>query len=138
MSDFRGLNKWILASDLGWMVVSMTLACLLRYGAASGELPHAIIMAFSVTLLGTALVWTILWSLLGLDGFRGGWRFPAIVCQLVLGVSIVMATVLASGYLLRIYVSRLVAGYFGLLMLTGFILIRVAACSVLTMRYRSG
>jgi len=138
MNDFRGLYKRILASDLGWIVISMTLACLLRYGTASTELPRSVFMAFSVTLLGAALVWTILWSLLGLDGFRGGWRFPAIVCQLVLGVSIVMAAVLASGYLLRIYVSRLVVGSFGLLMLTGFILIRVAARSVLTMRYRSG
>jgi lipopolysaccharide/colanic/teichoic acid biosynthesis glycosyltransferase len=138
MNDFRGLRNWILASDLGWLVVSMIVACLLRYGTASIELPRSIFLAFSVTVLGAALVWTILWSMLGLDGFGGGWRFPAIVSQLVLGTSIVMATVLAAGYLLRIYVSRLLAGYFAFLMVFGFILIRIAAHSMLTMRYRAG
>jgi lipopolysaccharide/colanic/teichoic acid biosynthesis glycosyltransferase len=138
MSNSRGLPNWILASDLTWIVASMILACVLRYGAASTDLPRSILMAFSVTLLGAALVWMILWSVLGLDGFRGGWRLPAIVSQLLLGVSIVLVIVLASGYLFRIYVSRLVVCYFGLIMLAGFVLIRVATHSVLTMRYNAG
>jgi lipopolysaccharide/colanic/teichoic acid biosynthesis glycosyltransferase len=138
MTDSRGLRNWILASDLGWLVVSMIVACLLRYGTASIELPRSILLAFFARVLGAALVWTILWSMLSLDGFRGGWRFPAIVSQLVVGTSIVMATVLATGYLLRIYISRLLVGYFALLMVFGFMLIRIAAHSMLTMRYRAG
>ncbi|HXY08558.1 MAG TPA: sugar transferase [Terriglobales bacterium] len=138
MNDFRTLRNWILASDLGWLVASMILACLLRYGSASTGLPRSVLLAFSVTLLASALVWMILWYLLRLDGFRGGWRFPAVVCQLLLGVAIVMGIVLASGYLMRIYVSRLVAGYFGVLILLGFIAIRLLARLVLSIRYRSG
>lgn len=138
MKDFRVLRSWILTADLGWILVSMMFACTLRYGTAWTELPRSVFLAFFVSLLVAALVWTILWSLLSLDGFRGGWRFPAIVSQLLLGTSIVMAIVLATGYLFRTYVSRLLAGYFAFSMVLGFVLIRLVARSMLSMRYRAG
>jgi lipopolysaccharide/colanic/teichoic acid biosynthesis glycosyltransferase len=138
MNDSLGFRGWIFALDLGWIVLSMWLACLLRYGGALRALPGSTLLAFSVMLLETAFIWTILWSLLDIDGSHGGWRWSAIVSQLLLGVSIVIVAVLASGYLVRMYVSRLVAGYFAVLILIGFIVIRIATHSMLNMRYRSG
>jgi len=138
MKDLRNVRNWILAFDLVWIVVSMILASLLRYGNAVSTLPRLLFLAFSVTVLGAALAWTVLSSLLGLHDFRGGWRLSAIASQLLLGMSILMASILASGYLLRIYVSRLVVAYFGFLMLGGFILIRMTARWALTVCYRTG
>lgn len=138
MDNTRGFRRWILALDLGWLLASMLCACLLRYAGELAQLPRPTLLTFSVTLLEAALLWTVLWSPLGLDGFRGGWRFPAVLSQLLLGVSIVMVTVLASGYLTRAYISRLVVAYFAILTLGGFVFIRVAAHSMLNERHRSG
>lgn len=73
-----------------------------------------------------------------LDGFRGGWRLPAIVSQLSLAVCFLMATLLAGGYLTRQYVSRLALGYFGVLLLLGFVLIRYGARVFLRSRHHAG
>jgi lipopolysaccharide/colanic/teichoic acid biosynthesis glycosyltransferase len=116
----------------------MSLAFLLRYGAAWSLQPRSIVQPFALALLGASLTWTILWSVFDLDGFRGGWRFPAMVSHLVLAASLVMVALLAAGYLVRVYVSRLALGYFGLVMVSGFILIRVAAHAFLSLRYRAG
>jgi lipopolysaccharide/colanic/teichoic acid biosynthesis glycosyltransferase len=124
--------------DLLWIAVSISLVCFLRYGTRLTELPASTLLAFLMLLLECALIWTILWPWLGLDGSRSGWRYPAIISQLLLGTSIVLVTMLASGYLVRIYISRLVGGYFGVLMLSGLLAIRIGTHSLLMMRYRSG
>jgi lipopolysaccharide/colanic/teichoic acid biosynthesis glycosyltransferase len=49
-----------------------------------------------------------------------------------------MATLLAFGYIARVYISRLALGYFGLLMLGGFLLNRVVAYFILRTRHRTG
>src|SRR5215469_1699804 len=67
-------------------------------------------------------------------------RFDAILLHADLddSVIIVMGTLLTVGYLLRIYVSRLALAYFGLSILVGLILIRMAARWNLQARYRAG
>lgn len=88
--------------------------------------------------LEAAIIWAFLSTRLGLDGFRGGWRVPAVVSQILLAATIVMVSVLASGYLFRAYVSRLVVGYFGIITVIGFVLIRVSAYLFFDARHRSG
>lgn len=138
MKNSSGFHKWILGSDLIWLAISMLSACVMRYGLTITELPSYTLLVFSIMLLQAAIVWIFLWTRLGLDGFRGGWRFPAVFSQIILAVSVLMGTVLASDYLLRAYVSRLVAGYFGVMTLTGFVLIRVAAHLFFDVTRRSG
>jgi lipopolysaccharide/colanic/teichoic acid biosynthesis glycosyltransferase len=138
MSSQFKFRRWVLAADLLWLGVSMVAAWLLRYGAAWNTQPRPVAQAFVLIPLGAALLWAILWSSFELDGYRGGWRFPAIASHLLLTVGIVMVTLLAIGYLLRVYVSRLALSYFGILTLAGFLLIRVAACAIVNARYRSG
>ncbi len=93
---------------------------------------------FLLPSLAAVLVWSLLSSRLHLDGFRGGWRFSAVVSQLLSAVSLLMMSLIVGGYLARQYVSRLLLGYFGLLLFAGFVLIRFATWSAFRSRYRKG
>jgi lipopolysaccharide/colanic/teichoic acid biosynthesis glycosyltransferase len=135
---FDNLRKWIWVADSAWVAVAMALAYLLRYGWAWDGPPGRSAALFLLPLLVAVLVWSWLSSRLQLDGFRGGWRFSAVVSQLLSAVSLLMMSLLVGGYLARQYVSRLLLGYFGLLLLAGFVLIRFATWSVFRSRYRKG
>lgn len=138
MTGNRSFRNWIWASDSVWLVISMVLAWCLRYGPVLYRQSRSTIQPLAITLLGALLIWSVLWSVVELDGFRGEWRLAAVSSQLLMAASFVMATLLAAEYLLRVYVSRLALGYFGVLMLGGVILIRVAARCILCTKYRSG
>jgi len=138
MSSHHRFRGWIWAADLLWLTLSMILAWFIRYGSAWHIQPRYTVQAFSLTLLGSLLIWSILWLALELDGFRGGWRFSAVASHLILAFAIVMVTTLAAGYLVRIYVSRLALGYFSVVTFGGLIFIRIAARSILHSRYRTG
>src|SRR5258708_39810776 len=88
--------------------------------------------------MATLLLWTFIFSWLRLDGFRGGWRFSAVLSQLFPAVLSLMVILLASGYITRWYMSRLALGYFGVLLFIGVVLIRLAARYVFASRFRSG
>jgi FlaA1/EpsC-like NDP-sugar epimerase len=134
----HGVTRWILTADWAWIVIAIFGAELLRYGLswnpAEGLSPHRL----PLFLLATCALWFLLSSTMQLDGFRGGWRLPAIVSQLSLAVCFLMAALLAGGYLARQYVSRLALGYFGILLLVGFVLIRYGARLFLRARHRAG
>ena len=132
------LRYAILAGDLGWGVVAMGLSYLLRYGHIWQNPASVPASTFTPFVVSTLFLWAVLCSSLRLDGFNGGWRFAAIVSQLLLAVSSVMVVLFAGGYLARLYLSRLVLGYFGILFLCGVIAIRLAARAFLASRYRSG
>jgi lipopolysaccharide/colanic/teichoic acid biosynthesis glycosyltransferase len=138
MSGRRLFRRWVLMADLLWMGMSMVAAWFLRYHTGWHAQPHAVVQAFMLGLLGCALIWCVLSLAVDVDGSRSGWRLAAIVSQLSLMVASVMAAVLAVGYLLQVYVSRLAFGYFGLSTLVGFILIRVGACKIATTRNHLG
>jgi lipopolysaccharide/colanic/teichoic acid biosynthesis glycosyltransferase len=82
--------------------------------------------------------WALLSSRFGLDGFRGGWYSPAIVAELFLSISSLMAILLALAYLRREYVSRLVLGYFGLAIFLGFLGIRIVFRQYFKALHRAG
>lgn len=134
----HGVTRWILTADWVWILIALFGAEFLRYGlswdAAGGLSPHHL----PLFLLATCALWFLLSSSMQLDGFRGGWRLPAIVSQLSLAVCFLMAALLAGGYLARQYVSRLALGYFGILLLVGFVLIRYGARLFLRARHRAG
>jgi len=129
---------WILASDLLWVTVAFLGADLLRYGIHSGTAQNAFVHDLLPFLLVTWVVWAFLSDSLQLDGFRGGWRFSAIVSALFLGVLFLMTVLLAISYLLRDYVSRLAIAYVSVLLLVGFIAIRYGARRFLRARHEAG
>src|SRR5258707_13510082 len=111
----KTLHYRILAADLTWVIVAMCLAYLLRYKWAWQDLATSSVLPFVPPLIATLLLWTAIFSWLRLDGFRGGWRFSAVLSQLLPAVLSLMVILFASGSSTRWYMSRLALGYFGVL-----------------------
>ncbi len=132
------LRYLILGADLIWAVAAMGLAYLLRYGWAAQNPERISIFVFVAALLLALFLWIILSSWLRLDGFRGGWRVPAVLSQLFPAVSGLMAMLFTVGYVAKVYTFRLILGYFGVLLFLGFVVIRFTLRSILASRYRAG
>lgn len=131
------LRHLVLAADLAWAAVAMGLAYWLRYGwAARGE--RSSILGFVPPLLATLFLWSVLSSWLRLDGFRGGWRVPAVLSQLLPAVFGLMAILFAGAYAVEFYESRLVLGSYGVILFLGFVTIRLLVRTCLVSRYRVG
>lgn len=134
----HSLRRAILAADLCWAVPAMSLAYVLRYDFLWRDTARIPPAAFLPFLVGALAFWGVLSFKLHLDGFHGGWRFPAILSQLFPSVLSLMVLLLAGAYLARLYTSRLLLGYFGVLFFLGLVAIRVSARSILTSRHRAG
>lgn len=134
----QSLRYVILGADLIWAVVAITLACLLPAGTGERSAPPDSILVCVPALLLALFLWIVLSSWLRLDGFRGGWRGPAVLSQLFPAVAGLVATLFACGFVVPIYSSRLALGYFGILLFFGFVFIRVALRWFLASLYRSG
>ena len=128
----------ILIADLCWALVAMALAYGLRYQGqwqSPGRLHAPDFLPF---LLFVILFWTALSFWVHLDGYRGGWRFSAILSQLFPAVAALMLLLFAGGYLARWYTSRLILSVFGILFFLGLVAIRLISRGSLESRYRSG
>jgi lipopolysaccharide/colanic/teichoic acid biosynthesis glycosyltransferase len=132
------IRRVILAADLTCVVVAMTLAYLLRYGWVWYGPEGGSVLTFVPPLLVGLGLWSLLSSWLKLDGFRGGWYYPALMSQLFVATLGLMLTVLAVAYLRREYVSRLVFGYFGILLFIGFVVIRFSIRLHFSSLHRAG
>jgi lipopolysaccharide/colanic/teichoic acid biosynthesis glycosyltransferase len=128
----QSLQYWILAADLGWAIVAMALAYLLRYGIRLNGPINSILLSYVLPLLVTMVLWIGIFSSMKLDGFRRGWQLPAVFSQLFLAVCLLMLAMFAIGYLLRVFLSRLIFAYFGFLLLLGFLAIRYLVHSILS------
>lgn len=120
------------------MAIAFLSADTLRYGMRWGEAQERFAQNLMPLMFVAWLLWVLLSATMRLDGFRGGWHFPAMVSMLFLGVSFMMTALLAASYISRLYVSRLALGYFGLLVLVGFVGVRCAARLFLRARHRAG
>lgn len=121
------IRRSILAADLIWTTFAMGFAHLCRYGWVWREAAVGSIFTFLPVFVITIGLWTVLSSRLSLDGFRGGWHFPAIVSELFLAVSSVMVVLFGIACLRRDRPSDLVVlGYFGIAIFLGFVAIRFA------------
>jgi lipopolysaccharide/colanic/teichoic acid biosynthesis glycosyltransferase len=132
------LRYLILGADLIWGVCAMGLAYWLRYGHGVQDPEQIPLVLFGPPLLLAMFLWSWLSVWLHLDGFRGGWRVPAVLSQLFPAVAGLTAILFAVGYAARIYTSRLIIGYFGALLFVGFVAIRLMLRSILASRYRIG
>src|SRR5215469_2015449 len=128
----------ILLADLCWAVAALALSYGLRYGNEWRSPTRLPIQDFIPFLLFTLLFWMALSSWVHLDGFRGGWRFAAILSQLFPAVAVLMVLLFAGAYLTRWNMSRLVLNVFGITFFAGLLAIRLIARASLASRYRSG
>jgi len=100
--------------------------------------PSAGAVQFVVYVGCTVFVWVLLSENLHLDGFRSGWRLPALVSHLLLAVGVLMVLLLAVGNVSERYVGKLTLSVFSLFLLIGFLGIRGFALRRVLQRYRTG
>ena len=117
--EFGQSANFISAADLTWVACAMGLAYVLRYGWVwNGPPGHSAAISRPLCwrryLYGSCSPHGSSWT-----GSCSGWRFSSVVSQLLLAVSLLIVTLLVCGYLLRLYVSRLMLGYFCLLLFLG-------------------
>jgi lipopolysaccharide/colanic/teichoic acid biosynthesis glycosyltransferase len=131
MSSYPKLRTWLLLVDLLWLIVSVILACFLRYGLAWRSEPRSTLESFVLMLLGSWVVWPALSRFADLGGGRQGWRVPAITSHLLLMLAVMLFVLLTTAYLTRIYFSRLAIAYFAGASFLGFLAIRLTVRAVL-------
>jgi len=113
----------------------MLLAYLFRYGATWHGPTGGSAWVFLPPVLAAVALWTALFSRMRLDGFCRGWQLSATLSQLFVAVCFLMLALLAAGYLLQFFVSRLTFTYFGCLLYVGFVTIRCIANAILGSKY---
>ena len=110
----------------------------LRYANDWHSATRLPISNFLPFLLFVILFWGALSFWAHLDGFRGGWRFPAILSQVLPAISALMVLLFSGAYLARWYSSRLILNSFAIFFFLGVILIRLTARALLASRFRAG
>jgi lipopolysaccharide/colanic/teichoic acid biosynthesis glycosyltransferase len=127
------LRNGVLVADLIWIFGSLGLAIGLRYARAdiSGELA-TYLQKYSYFVIAAVAAWIPVYFEMNLDGFRGGWHFPAILSKLIVGVTSLMVILLAFSFATNHLYSRLVLFYFSVLFLFGTIVVRCLARAVVT------
>jgi lipopolysaccharide/colanic/teichoic acid biosynthesis glycosyltransferase len=131
------LRNRILAADLAWIPVALAAQQALCSGLQCSQLPLGP-SSFVVYVVCTVFAWVLLSEHLHLDGFRGGWRLPAMVSHLLLAAGLLMVLLLAVEDVSETYVGRLTLSVFSLFLLIGFLCIRWFALRGVLRRYRNG
>ena len=122
----RNIRYLIWIADLLLVPIALAIAIGLRYpetrseGVLTDHFHEYWLMVFAAL-----LAWTFLYFELGLDGFKGGWHFPAISSKAVVAVSFLMMVVFTVAFLTQHNYSRLVLLYFALCYTAGLFVIRV-------------
>src|SRR5208283_4525468 len=132
-SGIGGLVAWhCLARIVG------TPGIALRYAGAMGPLDFALhFQTYSLVALAAVVAWPFLYFGLHLEGFQGGWHFPAILSKLIVAVSLLLVVVLAFAFLTRHSYSRLVLLCFAILFLLGLVGVRCLACFLVASQLRN-
>lgn len=129
----QNIRYWILAADLLLVPGALGLAIGLRYlGGQDGLAFAGHFQLYSLMMFAAASVWTLLYFEMNLDGFKGGWRLPAILSHLIVAVFMLMIVVLAGAYLTQHNYSRLVLFYFALFFTLGLVGVRCLVRFVIT------
>jgi len=78
------LRYAILAADLLWITAACVFAHLLRFRLVTPDASRPTSLSFYIFSVFSALVvWTILFTNRGLDGFSRGWYFPRVFSQVL-------------------------------------------------------
>src|SRR5260370_28120319 len=116
----------ILGADLMWITIDFMFAHVLRITLAVSRADFWQFADVPAILVASS-IWAILYFRKELEGFRGGWYFPSVFAQVVVGVFYLMSCLLALAFLLNHPYSQLATFYFGCLLLLGFTIIRCLA-----------
>lgn len=135
----KRIHFLILTADYVWILFALLGSFYLRYHGNPGEaFSHPIHGGF-VLLLGASLVaWFFLYTIMDLDCFRGGWQASAMISKTSVAIILQMSALVSWGYLARLYYSRLLLLYFGVLIWAGVTVIRVSALNFFQAQIREG
>jgi lipopolysaccharide/colanic/teichoic acid biosynthesis glycosyltransferase len=131
------LRNRILAADLAWIPLALAAEQALCSGLHWSQLPLGP-SNFVFYVVCTVFAWVLLSENLHLDGFRGGWRLPAMVSHLLLAAALLMVLLLGVANVSARYVGRMTFSVFSLFLLAGFFCIRAVALRIVLQRYRNG
>jgi len=132
------IRYWILSADLLCVLGALALAIGLRYAAATDGINFAQHFKTYYLLIFTVVcTWSLLYFEMGLDGFKGGWHFPAILSKTIVAVSLLMIVVLALAFLTQHNYSRLVLFYFALFFALGLVGVRCLIRYLVTSELRN-
>lgn len=133
----RIIQYWILAADLLWVSGALGLAIRLRYvGMTDGIGFAGHFQTYFLMIVTVAMAWTLLYFEMSLDGFKGGWHFPAVISRVIVAVSLLMVVVLAFAFLTNHFYSRLVLLYFALFFFLGLVGLRCLVRFLVTSHLR--
>jgi lipopolysaccharide/colanic/teichoic acid biosynthesis glycosyltransferase len=131
------LRNRILAADLAWIPLALAAEQELCSGLRWSQ-PRLGTFNFTVYVVATAMAWILLSENMHLDGFRGGWRLPALISHLLLGAAVLMVLLLAVEEVSGRYLGQVTLSVFSLVLLAGFFGIRWFALATVRRRYRNG
>jgi lipopolysaccharide/colanic/teichoic acid biosynthesis glycosyltransferase len=131
------LRNRILAADLAWIPVALAAEQGLCSVLHCRQIPLGP-SNFVVYVVCTVFAWVLLSENLHLDGFRGGWRMPAMISHLLLAAALLMVLLLAVANVSERYVGRMTLSVFTLFLLVGFFCIRWASLRMVLRRYKNG
>jgi lipopolysaccharide/colanic/teichoic acid biosynthesis glycosyltransferase len=134
----KRITRWVLTADLLWMFFAFLAAGCLRYGPRWILGSNSRFNTLLPFLVAGMVLWTVLFRRLHLEGSYGAGPFGAMASRLLLGLFCLMGGLLATGYLARQYVSRLVLAYFAALLFLGFVLLRHFVLQWLRALHRTG
>ena len=119
----RKLQYTILAADLLWISTALVLAQALRTAGPQGAtgLSHLVDLP---AIIAASAIWIVLYFRRKLEGFRGGWYFPSVFAQVVVGVFYLIGCLLAFAFLVNYHYPWPALLYLGCLLAAGFIGIR--------------
>jgi len=119
----RKLQYTILAADLLWISTALVLAQALRNADPPGTtgLLHFVDLP---VIVAASSIWMVLYFRRKLEGFRGGWYFPSVFAQVVVGVLYLIGCLLAFAFLVNYHYPWPALLYLGCLLAAGFIGIR--------------
>jgi lipopolysaccharide/colanic/teichoic acid biosynthesis glycosyltransferase len=134
----RTIRYSMLVADLLWVLGALALGIGLRHTGARGgvDFPE-LYQTYKLIILAAVVVWTTLYFEMNLDGFKGGWHFPAILSKLIVAVSLLMAFVLSLAFLTKHFYSRLVLLCFAIFFLLGLVAVRCLVRLLFTSRMRN-
>ena len=127
---------WVV--DVLWVLGALGLGIGLRYAGTKDSIDFASeFQTYSLMLLAAVVAWTFLYFEMNLDGFNGGWQFPAILSKLIVAVSLLMVVVLSFAFLTKHYYSRLVLLDFAVFFLFGLLGVRCLLRFLVTSQLRN-
>jgi lipopolysaccharide/colanic/teichoic acid biosynthesis glycosyltransferase len=134
----KNIRYGMLTADLLWVLGALGLGIGVRYVGMKHMIEFGMhFRAYSLMVFAALLAWTPLYFEMNLDGFKGGWHFPAILSKLIVAVSLLMVFVLSFAFLTKQLYSRLVLLYFAIFLLLGLVAIRCLIRFLVTSQLRN-